>query len=98
MGHEERPHQFIGADGRALRSQHQGDPPGQVGSPRPLVALTHDGVELDGSPVGIAENNAAAIIPALDMVVVFNASRQSKNMVAPELDLLDRYILPAASN
>ncbi len=38
------------------------------------------------------------VIPALDMVVVFNASRQSKNMVAPELDLLDRYILPAASN
>ncbi|MET3912204.1 CubicO group peptidase (beta-lactamase class C family) [Bradyrhizobium sp. S3.3.6] len=37
------------------------------------------------------------IIPALDMVVVFNASRQSKNMVAPELDLLDRYIVPAAS-
>lgn len=35
------------------------------------------------------------IVPALDMVVVFNASRQSKNMVAPELDLLDRYILPA---
>jgi len=37
------------------------------------------------------------IIPALDMVVVFNASRQSKNMVAPELDLLDRYIIPATS-
>jgi CubicO group peptidase (beta-lactamase class C family) len=37
------------------------------------------------------------IIPALDMVVLFNASRQSKNMVAPELDLLDRYILPATS-
>jgi len=37
------------------------------------------------------------IIPALDMVVVINASRQSKNMVAPELDLLDRYILPATS-
>jgi CubicO group peptidase (beta-lactamase class C family) len=37
------------------------------------------------------------IIPALDMVVVFNASRQSKDMVAPELDLLDRYILPAAA-
>jgi CubicO group peptidase (beta-lactamase class C family) len=35
------------------------------------------------------------IIPALDMVVVFNASRQSKDMVAPELDLLERYILPA---
>ncbi|WFU82167.1 serine hydrolase [Bradyrhizobium sp. CIAT3101] len=37
------------------------------------------------------------IIPALDMVVVFNAGRESKNMVAPELDLLDHYILPAAS-
>ncbi|KJC37125.1 hypothetical protein UP09_28145 [Bradyrhizobium sp. LTSP885] len=37
------------------------------------------------------------IIPALDMVVVFNASHVSKNMVAPELDLLDRYILPATS-
>jgi hypothetical protein len=37
------------------------------------------------------------IIPALDMVVVINASRPSKNMVAPELDLLDRYILPATS-
>ena len=39
----------------------------------------------------------AIIIPALDMVVVINASRPSKNMVAPELDLLDRYILPATS-
>jgi len=37
------------------------------------------------------------VIPALDLVVVFNASRQSKNMVAPELDLLDRYILPATA-
>lgn len=37
------------------------------------------------------------IIPTLDMVVVFNSSRQSKNMVAPELDLLDRYILLATS-
>ncbi|MBK3662153.1 serine hydrolase [Bradyrhizobium diazoefficiens] len=37
------------------------------------------------------------IIPALDMVVVFNAGRESKNMVAPELDLLDRYIVPATS-
>ncbi|WP_234684886.1 serine hydrolase domain-containing protein [Bradyrhizobium monzae] len=36
------------------------------------------------------------IIPSLDMVVVFNAGRESKNMVAPELDLLDRYIVPAA--
>lgn len=38
------------------------------------------------------------IIPAFDMVVVFNASLVSKNMVTPELDLLDRYILPAATN
>ena len=37
------------------------------------------------------------IIPALDMVVIFNAGRESKNMVAPELDLLDHYILPSAS-
>ena len=37
------------------------------------------------------------IVPTLDMVVVFNSSRQSKNMVAPELDLLDRYILLATS-
>ena len=37
------------------------------------------------------------VIPALDMVVVFNAGRESKNMVAPELDLLDHYILPATS-
>jgi hypothetical protein len=36
------------------------------------------------------------VIPALDMVVVFNASRRSRNMVAPELELLDRYIVPAA--
>ena len=35
------------------------------------------------------------VIPELDMVVVFNASRESKNMVAPEIDLLDNYILPA---
>lgn len=38
------------------------------------------------------------IIPALDMVVVLNASRQSRDMVAPELGLLDGYILPAAIN
>lgn len=37
------------------------------------------------------------IIPALDMVVVFNAGRESKNMIAPELDLLDHFILPATS-
>lgn len=35
------------------------------------------------------------IIPELDTVVVFNASRESKNMVAPEIDLLDNYILPS---
>jgi CubicO group peptidase (beta-lactamase class C family) len=35
------------------------------------------------------------IIPELDTVVVFNASLESKAMVAPEIDLLDSYILPA---
>jgi CubicO group peptidase (beta-lactamase class C family) len=35
------------------------------------------------------------IIPDLDMVVVFNASHESINMVAPEIELLDQYILPA---
>jgi CubicO group peptidase (beta-lactamase class C family) len=35
------------------------------------------------------------IIPELDMVVVFNASHESSNTVAPEIQLLDRYILPA---
>jgi hypothetical protein len=29
------------------------------------------------------------------MVVVFNASRESINMVAPEIELLGQYILPA---
>jgi CubicO group peptidase (beta-lactamase class C family) len=36
------------------------------------------------------------IIPDLDLVVVFNASHQSKNMVAPEIELLDSYVLPAS--
>ena len=35
------------------------------------------------------------IAPALDLVVVFNASRESKQMVAPEIELLDQHILPA---
>ena len=35
------------------------------------------------------------IAPALDLVVVFNASRQSQYMVAPEIELLDQHILPA---
>jgi CubicO group peptidase (beta-lactamase class C family) len=35
------------------------------------------------------------IVPDLDLVVVFNASHQSKNMVAPEIELLDNYVLPA---
>jgi hypothetical protein len=29
------------------------------------------------------------------LVVVFNASRESKHMVAPEIELLDQHILPA---
>ena len=35
------------------------------------------------------------ILPELDMVVVFNASHESINMVAPEIELLDRNLLPA---
>jgi CubicO group peptidase (beta-lactamase class C family) len=35
------------------------------------------------------------IIPDLDLVVVFNASHQSVNMVAPEIELLDNHVLPA---
>ena len=35
------------------------------------------------------------LVPELDMVVVFNASHQSVNMVAPEIELLDNYVLPA---
>jgi CubicO group peptidase (beta-lactamase class C family) len=32
-----------------------------------------------------------------DLIVVFNASRESEAMVAPEIELLDGYILPAIS-
>jgi len=35
------------------------------------------------------------ILPELDTVVVFIASHDSINMVRPEIELLDRYILPA---
>jgi CubicO group peptidase (beta-lactamase class C family) len=35
------------------------------------------------------------IVPELDLVVAFNASRESVDMVAPEIELLDKYILPA---
>jgi CubicO group peptidase (beta-lactamase class C family) len=35
------------------------------------------------------------IVPELDLVVVFNASRESSDMVAPEIELLDKYVLPA---
>jgi CubicO group peptidase (beta-lactamase class C family) len=38
------------------------------------------------------------IAPALDLVVVFNASHESKRMVAPEIELLDRHILPAIAS
>ena len=38
------------------------------------------------------------IIPELDSVVVFNASRESVMMVAPEIELLDKYVLPAILN
>jgi CubicO group peptidase (beta-lactamase class C family) len=35
------------------------------------------------------------IIPELDMIVVFNASLESVQMIAPEIELLDKYVLPA---
>jgi CubicO group peptidase (beta-lactamase class C family) len=35
------------------------------------------------------------IIPELDVIVVFNASRESVRMVAPEIALLDIYVSPA---
>ena len=35
------------------------------------------------------------IIPELDMIVVFNASLESVQMIAPEIQLLDKYVLPA---
>jgi hypothetical protein len=38
------------------------------------------------------------IIPELDTVVVFNASLESAQMAAPEIELLDKYILPAIVN
>ena len=38
------------------------------------------------------------IIPEFDAVVVFNASVESIQMVAPEIELLDKYILPAMLN
>ena len=38
------------------------------------------------------------IIPEFDLVVVFNASRESINMVAPEIELLDQYVLPSILN
>jgi CubicO group peptidase (beta-lactamase class C family) len=38
------------------------------------------------------------IIPELDTVVVFNASLESAQMAAPEIELLDKYILPATVN
>jgi CubicO group peptidase (beta-lactamase class C family) len=59
-------------------------------------SLDKDGVIQWAAAQGF-NSQKTIIIPALDMVVVINASRRSKDMVAPELDLLDRYILPAAS-
>ena len=35
------------------------------------------------------------IVPELDMIVVFNASLESARMIAPEIQLLDEYVLPA---
>jgi CubicO group peptidase (beta-lactamase class C family) len=37
------------------------------------------------------------VIPELDMVVVLNASHESNEMVAPDIDLLDQHILPSVT-
>jgi CubicO group peptidase (beta-lactamase class C family) len=47
-------------------------------------------------PAAMGSNGQKTIIlPELDTVVVFIASHDSINMVRPEIELLDRYILPA---
>jgi CubicO group peptidase (beta-lactamase class C family) len=60
-----------------------------------LGQSSKDGRTIDWSAALGFNAQKTIIAPALDLVVVFNASRQSKNMVAPEIELLDQHILPA---
>jgi len=75
----------------------------QIKTPEPLSygfqwwlgrSLTNDRVIEWVAAMGF-NSQKTIILSQLDTVVVFNASRQSKNMVAPEIDLLNNYILPA---
>lgn len=54
-----------------------------------------DGRDIDWTAAMGSNSQKTIIAPALDLVVVFNASRESKQMVAPEIELLDQHILPA---
>jgi CubicO group peptidase (beta-lactamase class C family) len=76
------------------------------GNPSPLsygfqwwLGRSHrDGRDIDWTAALGFNAQKTIIAPALDMVVVFNASRESKQMVAPEIELLDQHILPAVVN
>jgi CubicO group peptidase (beta-lactamase class C family) len=60
-----------------------------------LGRSSKDGRTVDWSAALGFNAQKTIIAPALDLVVVFNASRESKQMIAPEIELLDQHILPA---
>jgi CubicO group peptidase (beta-lactamase class C family) len=57
-----------------------------------------DGRDIDWTGAMGFNSQKTIIAPALDLVVVFNAPRESKQMVAPEIELLDQHIVPAIVN
>jgi CubicO group peptidase (beta-lactamase class C family) len=63
-----------------------------------LGRSNRDGRDIDWAAAMGFNAQKTIIAPALDLVVVFNASRESKQMVAPEIELLDQHILPAIVN
>jgi CubicO group peptidase (beta-lactamase class C family) len=63
-----------------------------------LGRSSNDGRVVDWTAAMGFNSQKTIIAPSLDLVVVFNASRQSKRMVAPEIELLDQHILPAIAN
>lgn len=58
----------------------------------------HDGHSVEWIAAFGFNGQKTIIIPELDTVVVFNASLESAQMAAPEIELLDKYILPAIVN
>ena len=58
----------------------------------------HEGHSVEWTAAFGFNGQKTIIIPELDTVVVFNASLESAQMVAPEIELLDQYILPAIVN